>query len=181
MELEQKGISALLFRERTVKPSHSEVIVDLLRQAIDHYKIFRSPRAESNLTVNMAEELVSSQRCSEALDLLKPIVDQYRKDGWSILLKAALQLALKCAYLVAAASDYVAISLELASSSTGSLPEDADEKCRIMSNLCRLIEAPAKSPSAEPGKGLFKSNGPQRHIFFNRPPTFESYIKGPSS
>ena len=34
MELEQKGISALLFRERTMKPSHSEIIVDLLRKAI---------------------------------------------------------------------------------------------------------------------------------------------------
>ena len=33
--------------------------------------------------------------------LLKPIVSQYRKDSWTILLKAALQLALKCAYLVA--------------------------------------------------------------------------------
>ena len=34
MELEQKGISSLLFRERTMKPSHSEIIVDLLRKAI---------------------------------------------------------------------------------------------------------------------------------------------------
>ena len=62
MELEQKGISALLFRERNLKPTHSEVIVDLFRKAIEHYKIFRSPRAESNLVVQMAEELVISQR-----------------------------------------------------------------------------------------------------------------------
>ena len=62
MELEQKGISALLFRERNLKPTHSEVIVDLFRKAIEHYRIFRSPRAESNLVVQMAEELVISQR-----------------------------------------------------------------------------------------------------------------------
>ena len=62
MELEQKGISALLYRERNLKPTHSEVIVDLFRKAIEHYKIFRSPRAESNLVVQMAEELVISQR-----------------------------------------------------------------------------------------------------------------------
>ena len=60
MELEQKGISALLFRERNLKPTHSEVIVDLFRKAIEQYKIFRSPRAESNLVVQMAEELGKS-------------------------------------------------------------------------------------------------------------------------
>ena len=52
-------------------------------------------------------------RCSEALELLKPIVTQYRKDGWKILLKAALHLALKCAFLEAAVPDYVAFGLEL--------------------------------------------------------------------
>ena len=38
---------------------------------------------------------------------------QYRKDGWKILLKAALHLALKCAFLEAAVPDYVAFGLEL--------------------------------------------------------------------
>ena len=149
MELEQKGISALLFRERNLKPTHSEVIVDILGKAIEHYKIFRSPRAESNLTVTKAEELVSSQRCSEALELLRPIVTQYRKDSWKLLLKAALYLALKSAYLVASVSDYVAFGLELASNAT---LEEPDEKCRIMGNICRLLEVPPKLPSAEPGR-----------------------------
>ena len=31
---------------------HAEIIVDLLKKAIDHYRTFRSPRAESNLTVS---------------------------------------------------------------------------------------------------------------------------------
>lgn len=93
----------------------------------------------------MAEELVSSQKCSEALELLKPIVAQYRKDGWKVLLKAALQLALKCAFLVAAASDYIAFGLELA------MLEEENEKGRIMTNLCRLLEEKPKLPSAEPG------------------------------
>ena len=136
MELEQKGISALLFRERNLQPTHSEIIVELLGKAIEHYKIFRSPRAESNLTVNMAEELVSSQRCAEALQLLRPIVAQYRKDRWKLLLKAALYLALKSAYLVASVSDYVAFGLEIASSET---QEEPEEKCRIMSNICQLL------------------------------------------
>ena len=148
MELEQKGISALLFRERNLKPTHSEVIVAILRKAIEHYKIFKSPRAESNLTVTMAEELVSYQKCEEALTLLKPIVTQYRKDCWKILLKAVLQLALKCAYLVASVSDYIAFGLELASNST---TDDLEEKSRIIGNITRLFENPPKIPSAEPG------------------------------
>lgn len=148
MELEQKGINALLYRERNLKPSHSEVIVDLFRKAIEHYKIFRSPRAESNLVVQMAEELVSSHQCQEALQLLKPIVAQYRKDGWKILLKEALHLALKCAFLVAHVPDYVAFALELAASAT---VEEPQEKGRIMTNLCRLFEDSPKIPSTEPG------------------------------
>ena len=148
MDLEQKGISALLFKERNIKPSHSEIIVSLLGKAIEHFKIFKSPRAESNLVVQMAEELVSSQRCQEALELLKPIVNQYRKESWNILLKAALHLALKCAFLVAAVPEYVAFGLELAS---GSIPETDEEKKRIMGNICRLLDVPPKLPSAEPG------------------------------
>ncbi len=152
--MEEKGIRALLFRERTMKPTHSEVIVDLLGKAIGHYRSFRSPRAEQNLTVNMAEELVSSQRCSEALDLLRPIVSQYRKDGWDVLLRACLNLALKCAYLVAASSDYVAFCIELAScppASASSFEADKEEQVRVMSNLCRILDSPPKIPSAEPG------------------------------
>ena len=152
MELEQKGISALKYRERHLEPTHSARIVSILRKAIEHYKIFKSPRAESNLTVNMAEELVSSQKCEEALQLLKPIVAQYRKDGWKILLKAALQLALKCAYLVASVSDYIAFGLELASNSTS---DDLEEKSRIIGNISRLFESPPKIPSAEPGNLFF--------------------------
>ena len=91
-------------------------------------------------------------RCSEALELLKPIVTQYRKDGWKILLKAALHLALKCAFLEAAIPDYVAFGLELAANESAEEPE---EKHRIMTNICRLLEAPAKLPSAEPGLTYF--------------------------
>ena len=38
--------------------------------------------------------------------------------------------------------------LELAANETA---EDPEEKQRIMTNICRLLEAPAKLPSAEPG------------------------------
>ena len=85
------------------------------------------------------------------MQLLKPIVAQYRKESWNVLLKAALQLALKCAYLVGSASDYAAFALELSSNAT---TEDSDEKVRVITNFCRLLEVPPKIPSAEPGKDL---------------------------
>ena len=80
MEIEKAGIKALLFRERTLTPPHSEMIVSLLRQAIEQYQIFRSPRSESHLTVQMAEELKSAQKYKEALDLLRPVIIQYRQE-----------------------------------------------------------------------------------------------------
>ena len=74
------------FREKALVSSHSDVIVGLLRQAIEQYQIFRSPRSESHLTVQMAEELKSAQKYNEALDLLRPVIIQYRQEKWNALL-----------------------------------------------------------------------------------------------
>jgi hypothetical protein len=69
------------------------------------------------LLLQMADELVAAQKYSQALDLLKPIVEQYRRQGWAVLLNAALALAIKCAFLTASVEDYVAFGLELAKTS----------------------------------------------------------------
>lgn len=61
MELEQKGIKALLFREKNF--NHSETIVDFLKKAIFHYKIFRSPRAESNLGKIWCMDSIKARNC----------------------------------------------------------------------------------------------------------------------
>ena len=45
--------------------------------------------------------------------------------------------------------------LELAANETA---EDPEEKQRIMTNICRLLEAPAKLPSAEPGLIFFSDS-----------------------
>ena len=154
MELERAGIRALLFRERTLKPSHSDRIVELLSKAIEQFRAFRSPRAQSHLSVQMAEELMAAQKYRQALDLLKPIVDQYRRQGWSVLLNAALSLSMKCAFLTASVEDYVAFGLELAKKSDkkSSTKEEEDEKLRIFSNISKIFAANGQIPSAEPGK-----------------------------
>ena len=157
METERAGIQALQFRERTLIPSHSEVIVNLLRQAIEQYQIFRSPRSESHLTVQMAEELKSAQKYEEALDLLRPVIIQYRKEKWNALLSAVLSLALKCAFLVVSVSDYVAFGLELAyitsyEANKTIQPKQIEERERIMNNICNLFHSTRpKIPSTEPG------------------------------
>ena len=158
MEIEKAGIKALLFRERTLTPPHSEMIVSLLRQAIEQYQIFRSPRSESHLTVQMAEELKSAQKYKEALDLLRPVIIQYRKEKWNALLSAVLSLALKSAFLVAAVPDYIAFALELANVSNDKrnnslqTTQQMEEAKRIMNNICNLFDGThPKIPSSEPG------------------------------
>ena len=158
METERAGIQALQYREKTLTPSHSEVIVEHLKQAIEQYQIFRSPRSESHLTVQMAEELKSAQKYREALDLLRPVIIQYRQEKWHALLSAVLSLGLKCAFLVASISDYVAFALELAHISSQdkgiAFPskQQIEDTKRIMTNVCNLFhnERP-KIPSTEPG------------------------------
>ena len=102
--------------------------------------MFRSPRSESHLTVQMAEELKAAGKCQEALDLLRPVIRTYREGGWTLMLRAVLSLALKCAFLVASITDYVEIGLELA----GGGGDD-----RVAANLSKVMAG--KVPSAEPG------------------------------
>lgn len=64
-------------------------------------RTFRSPRSESHLTVTMAEELKSAEKYREALALLQPVMEHYRREKWRPLLDAVLSLGLKCAYLLA--------------------------------------------------------------------------------
>lgn len=154
MELERAAIRALLFRERTLRPTHSDLIVALLGKAIEQYRSFRWPRAQSHLSVQMAEELMAGQKYRQALDLLRPIVGQYRRQGWSVLLNAGLSLGLKCAFLTASVEDYITFGLELAKKieKRSMSKEECDEKHRIMSNIARIFQNNGQIPSAEPGK-----------------------------
>ena len=79
----------------------------------------------------MAEELKSAAKYPEALELLRPVIRTYRAGGWTMMLRAVLSLALKCAFLVTSLKDYVEFGLELAHYSD---PEDTD---RIAANLAR--------------------------------------------
>lgn len=59
-DLEQSGIQALVLHEK--KFAHSEEIIGLLQKAIDQFRVFKSPRSESHLTVIKAEELKAAKR-----------------------------------------------------------------------------------------------------------------------
>ena len=79
--------------------------LELVSSRYFHYcRAFRSPRSESHLTVTMAEELKSAEKYREALELLQPVMEHYRREQWRPLLDAVLSLGLKCAYLLADAA-----------------------------------------------------------------------------
>ena len=59
----------------------------------------------------MAEELKSAEKFREALELLQPVMEHYRREQWRPLLDAVLSLGLKCAYLLADAAQGRGISL----------------------------------------------------------------------
>ena len=54
--------------------------------------------------MTMAEELKSAEKYREALELLQPVMEHYRREQWRPLLDAVLSLGLKCAYLLADAA-----------------------------------------------------------------------------
>jgi len=144
MQLENEGIKALQFREKNLDPNHSHAIVELLRKATLQYQMFRSPRSESHLTVQMAEELKFAGKYEEALDLLRPVIQTYRSGGWNLMLQNVLGLALKCAYLVNSTKDYFEFAMELA---TLLCEEDT---VRISVNLGRILKM-SGAPDPEPG------------------------------
>ncbi|TRY69565.1 hypothetical protein TCAL_07632 [Tigriopus californicus] len=148
MDIENTGIQALLHHEKE-QVQHSEIIIALLEKSIEQFSVYKSPRSQSHLRVTMAEELKSAQRYKESLDLLHEVMNHYRAEGWRPLLDAVLSLAVKCAFLLADVSEYVRLSLDLASveSAVGE-----DEKARIMQNVANILEENhPKVPAAEPG------------------------------
>ena len=60
----------------------------------------------------MAEELKSAEKYREALELLQPVMEHYRREQWRPLLDAVLSLGLKCAYLLADAAQGLEICLK---------------------------------------------------------------------
>ena len=76
-------------------------------------------------------------------------MSHYRAERWRPLLDAVLSLGVKCAFLLVDVSEYVRLSLELASAQGSS---DQAEKERVMANVLRMFESPVKVPGAEPGE-----------------------------
>ncbi len=159
MELETRGVEALLHVEKT-KTDHSSAIVDLLQKAIAQFRTFRSPRSESHLTVTMAEELKDSKKYKEALDLLEPVMQHYRSEKWRTLLDAVLSLGMKCAFLQAEdTATYIKLALDLSAKESS---VNAQEKSRIMENVAGLFQG--RVPSTEPGKLLPRCRSPYVEI-----------------
>ena len=53
----------------------------------------------------------SAEKYREALELLQPVMEHYRREQWRPLLDAVLSLGLKCAYLLADAAQGLGFNL----------------------------------------------------------------------
>ena len=113
LQKEKEGVEALQYRERT-KTRHSALIMELQALAIRQFETFSSPRMTTQLTVQMALELVASHDYGRALATLLPCLDHYRRESWPRLLVTVLHQAVKCAYLTASVPEYAGLCLELA-------------------------------------------------------------------
>lgn len=103
-------MEALQYRERT-KTKHSQIIIKLQEAAVDQFSAFNSPRMKNQVFMQMADELMIDQKYKEALAVLIPCGEAYRK-GW---LQAhhvnPLLKAIKCAFLIINVELYLSLCL----------------------------------------------------------------------
>lgn len=151
LQKEKEGIEALQYRERT-KTKHSQIIMELQSLAIKQFEAFKSPRMKTQLTVQMAEEMMAGHDYPRALETLVSCLGQYRGsrghgECWPRLLATLLQKALRCAYLTANIAEYAQLCLELAGPESQA---EKEERERVWTNLSLLTEGEGKSPWPEP-------------------------------
>ncbi|CAF5018786.1 unnamed protein product, partial [Rotaria sp. Silwood1] len=108
---EREAIAAL--RDAESRVNHSELIISLLVQAINHFKKHSSNRMKLYLMYDLADEYVSSKNYDTALNYYNHIVQAYRTEHWWPILEAILPAALKCAYLSVNLPDWIRFSLEI--------------------------------------------------------------------
>ena len=140
---EKEGTEALQYRERT-RTKHSQIILQLLRLAVEQFDKFRSPRMKNRLTLQMAEEEMAEGEYSAALATLLPCRAEYRAEAWPALLSTLLCSALKCAFLTCSLAEYVTLGLELCGLQGGT-----EEEARVWGNLLLVLEG-GRPPLPEP-------------------------------
>eukprot|EP00096_Caligus_rogercresseyi_P005662 TRINITY_DN21630_c0_g1_i1.p1 TRINITY_DN21630_c0_g1~~TRINITY_DN21630_c0_g1_i1.p1 ORF type:complete len:1144 (-),score=382.67 TRINITY_DN21630_c0_g1_i1:80-3382(-) len=172
MEKENAGIRALIYQEKN-GVNYSQIIIALLKKAIGIFEMFKSPRMTAHLTVEVAEELRKEHQYRESLELLKPVIQTYRREKWSFLLNSVLSLSLKCSFLICAIPEYAALCLELGSFDIQHVSQE--EKNRISGNLNKLLQC--QCPSAEPGLTSKSERAAVTEAF----PLWSSRLSAPSS
>ena len=141
---EKEGMEALQYRERT-KTKHSQIIIKLQEAAVDQFSAFNSPRMKNQVYMQMADELMIDQKYKEALAVLLPCGEAYRKEGWLKLTTSTLLKAIKCAFLIINVELYLSLCLDLLGPGAEC---SGTEKERIEQNLFLVLDM--KPPLPEP-------------------------------
>jgi len=100
---------------------------------------------KNQVQVQMAEELMIDQKYDQAMTLLIPSAEAYRKEHWLSLTTSTLLRAMKCAFLTTNVMTYVKLCLDLTNPSSECTTAD---KLRIEQNLWLVLDL--KPPLPEP-------------------------------
>eukprot|EP00899_Mesostigma_viride_P009627 jgi/Mesvir1/18666/Mv17165-RA.1 len=139
-----------IFQERAIR--HSTVTIELLTKAHEGYKRLRAGRVIYYLASEMAREYAHAREFASAKRLLDSVAAIYRREGWTLLLAAALSALRECAQRLGAADHYLEYSLELASLGASGLR--GGEEMEHHAIQCAAIQDIAVSLLRDPHTGV---------------------------
>ncbi|OAD60815.1 Trafficking protein particle complex subunit 11, partial [Eufriesea mexicana] len=141
---EALAIQALQYKEKYTV-NHSNIIIDLLGNAISQFKVYRCPRMRRVLVIQMAEEYYNSKDYGNVLTLLMHMLWEYHGERWPVLITNILKNALRAAYLSTHIRDYITLAFEALGPST---TFSEDYKIAVYSNIINILHK--KPPTPEP-------------------------------
>ncbi|XP_076654121.1 trafficking protein particle complex subunit 11 gry isoform X2 [Halictus rubicundus] len=137
------AIQSLQYKEKLV--DHSKIIINLLGNAINQFKVYRCPRMRRVLVVQMAEEYYNSKDYGKVLTLLMHMLWEYHGERWPVLITNILKNALRAAYLSTSIQDYITLAFEALGPST---TFSEDYKAAVYNNIINILNK--KPPNPEP-------------------------------
>ncbi|XP_014094230.3 trafficking protein particle complex subunit 11 isoform X1 [Bactrocera oleae] len=130
----------LLIRENEKSFNHSNAIINLLSLARAQFKIYKCPRFRNKLAIEMAEEYYKSGDHANALTLYSVMLTDYRREQWSSIFSDVLLKTLRCAFLTASITDFIACSIEALALRVNC---EQSERIVVLENLWKVFQGAA--------------------------------------
>uniref|UniRef100_A0A915JP50 Trafficking protein particle complex subunit 11 n=1 Tax=Romanomermis culicivorax TaxID=13658 RepID=A0A915JP50_ROMCU len=133
---EEKDALTLYQHNEYTIVDQSNIILRYLNMAILHYEKYKCPRMRLLNMLRSGEQYMIIGDYEKALQMLDPVVWEYRLEKWFPLLEYASIFALKCAFMIANLKAYVSIALELCAPHLKICDE---KKLLIQNNLLKIL------------------------------------------